>query len=140
MYSDIQVVNMFEGVRARSSSLNSHSLFLYSSVVACTNCFSLNQPDTHSLLPAFSVSPDFAVSPEQSLQSLSIASTVSRTHKCVCGCDDLYQALQCVDGDLFQALQTIYVHQGRIEPPQCVVYSPHALALGNKEQNHRIAL
>ena len=25
----------------------------------------------------------------------------------------------------------IYVHQGRIEPPQCVVYSPHALALGN---------
>ena len=27
--------------------------------------------------------------------------------------------------------QDTYVHQGRIEPPQCVVYSPHALALGN---------
>ena len=32
--------------------------------------------------------------------------------------------------------QNTYVHQGRIEPPQCVVYSPHALALGNKLQDH----
>ena len=54
-------------------------------------------------------------------------------HKCVCECDALYPVLQYECDDLFQALQTnirTYVHQGRIEPPQCVVYSPHALALG----------
>ena len=32
---------------------------------------------------------------------------------------------------LSKRYRQIYVHQGRIEPPQCVVYSPQALALGN---------
>ena len=97
--------------------------------------FSLNQPEifcsTLSLAILLRLSTD-----QSSLFSLHL---IARMQKCVCECDDLYLALQCEYDDLFQALQTYvrtYVHQGRIEPPQCVVFSPHALALGNKYATH----
>ena len=98
MYRNIQVVRAIE---AQVYISNSH---YYSSVVACTNCskaFSLNQPECSTLSLSCQPSPSL-----QSSLHLILHLSVQCMHKCVCECDDLYQALQCECDDLFQALQT----------------------------------
>ena len=58
-------------------------------------------------------------------------------HACINAYVDvtIFTKLYSVNMTIFsKRYRQIYVHQGRIEPPQCVIYSPHALALGNKNK------
>ena len=105
-------------------------------VQTAAKAFSLNQPEIFCSTLSCQPSPSLQSSLFSHSQPIAIGIVFMLMCACicVCECDDLYQVLQCECDDLFQALQTnirTYVHQGRIEPPQCVVYSPHALALGN---------
>ena len=111
-------------------------------MVAYTNCSKSLLPQPNLIYSvALSLLPAFSVSPEQSLQSPS-------HWQCQCPCahaayEDVtiftkrYSVNMTIFSKRYRQYTYVrtYVHQGRIEPPQCVVHSPHALALGNNHHH-----
>ena len=115
-------LNTYRDIQQVYISIVTPILLLITTIVFISGClYELQQKPSPSTNLKYSVALSLSCQSSPSLQSSLFCLSV---HAC------MHNAY--VNVTIFsKRYRQIYVHQGRIEPPQCVVYSPHALALGN---------